>query len=68
MSDPNTPAVVPVSQTAKDALADLKRQIAGVESMLPGARVAGLDTTIMESTLAGLKAALTAIEGIPGVK
>jgi len=52
---------------AGQAIAGLEAQIAGIESMLPGAKIAGIDTRDMERTLASLKASLNSLKSIPGV-
>lgn len=66
MSDVAKTGGLPIPQSAKDGLAQLEAQIAGIESMLPGAKASGMDTRQMEATVSALKASIEALRGIPG--
>ncbi len=67
MSDVTTGGSVPVGPEAKAALTQLEAQIAALESMLPGAKAAGIDVRTAEATLAALRDSMAALKRIPGV-
>lgn len=68
MSDQNTGAGIPVPQGAKDALADLEAQVKGLEAMIEGAKIAKMDTSVMEQTVKALKDSIAALRNIPGAR
>ena len=68
MSDQTSGAGLPIPQGTKDALADLEAQVKGLEAMIEGAKIAKMDTSIMQQTVDALKASIAALRNVPGAR
>jgi len=68
MADGVTTLSVPFPDSAKTAMAALEAQVAGLKSMIPGAKAAGMDTLQMEQTVTALETSMAALRGIPGAR